>query len=56
MSVEIQTRCAHCGWAIQLTVDNELHYQVQTDGADPLVFEPELDWRTFSEPNIIHSY
>ncbi len=56
LTVEIQTSCAHCGRAIQLSVDNELHYQVQTGGADPLVFEPQLDWGTFTEPNIIHSY
>ena len=56
MTVEIQTRCAHCGQPMQLTVDNELHYQVQTAGADPLVFEPQLNWETFTEPNIIHAY
>jgi hypothetical protein len=25
-------------------------------GAEPLVFEPQVDWETFEAPNIIHDY
>ncbi len=56
LSVEIRTVCAHCGSAMQLVVDSEMHYQVRTAGAGPLVFEPHVDWTRFTDPNIIHAY
>jgi hypothetical protein len=36
-------------------VDSELRYSVEED-AEPLVFEPHINWETFTEPNIIHAY
>ncbi len=56
LSVEIQTVCAHCGAAMRLTVDSDMHYEVQTAGAEPLVLEPHVDWAQFKDPNIIHAY
>ncbi len=41
---------------MRITVDSELWYSVPDDAADPLVFEPHVDWETFHEPNIIHAY
>lgn len=35
---------------------SDLSYRVYNRGASPLLFEPEVDWATFAEPNIIHSY
>ncbi len=56
LTVEIQTACAHCGQPIQIAVDGDMRYRVQTPDAEPLIFEPDLDWATFAEPNIIHAY
>lgn len=33
-----------------------MQYQVASEGAEPLLFEPSVDWATFTEPNIIHAY
>jgi hypothetical protein len=41
---------------MHITVDSELEVRVAEEGAAPLVFEPHIDWDTFSEPNIIHAY
>jgi hypothetical protein len=30
-----------------------MKYQVDPDGADPLVLSPQIDWESFSKPNII---
>jgi hypothetical protein len=56
LTVEIVSSCAHCGEPIRLEVDSELSFRVLEGGPRPLVFEPDIDWSTFSEPNIINAY
>ena len=56
LEVEITTNCAHCGEAIELTVDSGLNYRIEKGGPSPLVFEPEIDWSEFKDPNIIDGY
>jgi hypothetical protein len=41
---------------MHITVDSELRYRVNEEGAEPLVFQPYINWETFTEPNIIHAY
>jgi hypothetical protein len=54
--VEIRSACAHCGEAIELVVDSELNCRIVKGGPSPLVFEPEIDWGQFKDPNIIDGY
>lgn len=56
LSVVIDTACGHCARPLQIVVDSELRYHVTTPEAEPLVFEPHVNWETFTEPNIIHAY
>jgi hypothetical protein len=56
LSVKIDSECAHCGQEIHLTFDSELAWSVQESNADPLVFEPDIDWGHFKGANIIHDY
>jgi hypothetical protein len=56
LSVDISTECAHCGQPLHLAVDSEMRHQVSEVGAAPLVFQPLIDWGTFSEPNIIDAF
>ena len=56
LSVEITTRCAHSQKPMRLIVDSRLTYDVLEGGPDPLVFEPDVDWAVFTDPNIIHRY
>lgn len=53
LRVEIATECAHCHEPMRIRVDSELRYEC--DGA-PMLFEPRVDWSTFTEPNIINRY
>jgi hypothetical protein len=39
-----------------LTIGSDLKHQVGKGSIGPLVFEPEIDWARFVEPNIIHAY
>jgi len=56
ISVEIETCCAHCGQDLHLTLDSELKWRIREQDANPLVFEPEIDWAHFQGTTIIHDY
>ena len=46
----------HCGKALHISVDSELNSQVREKDAEPLIFEPDVDWNTFKGANIINDY
>ena len=56
LEVEIDSACAHCGSPMQLAVDSDLNHRIVKGGPAPLVFEPEIDWSRFKDPNIIDGY
>lgn len=56
LSVEIETACAHCGLPLHLTLDNNLNWRLAESSAQPLVFEPDVDWLHFTGANIIADY
>ncbi len=56
LSVEIETECAHCQKRMRFAVDHELNHSVLEGGPEPLLFEPDVDWDSFSDPNIIDGY
>jgi hypothetical protein len=41
---------------MRIEIDSELKCRVVEEGAEPLMFEPSINWATFQEPNIIHAY
>ena len=41
---------------MRFAIDHELNHSVLEGGSEPLVFEPDIDWDVFSDPNIIHGY
>lgn len=56
LEVEIDTRCAQTGRAMKFVVDSELNHRIVEGGDAPLVFEPDVDWKKFKDPNIIDGY
>ena len=56
ISVEVATKCKHCGQALHLTIDSNMQVSVGESDANPLVFMPNVDWESFTEQNIIDSY
>ena len=56
ISVAITTQCVHCGQPLHVTIDSDLRYQVDELDAEPLVFEPLIDWAAFTEPTIIDAF
>jgi len=56
LSIEIETECGHCARPMRVTFGSDLKHQIIAGSAGLLVFEPEIDWATFTEPNITHAY
>ena len=56
LTVTIETVCAHSGRPMSIILDSEMKFSVLDKGAEPLVFMPQVDWKTFTEPNIIDAY
>ena len=56
LSVEIETSCAHCDKEIRIRLDSDGAWSVKQKEAQILVFEPEVDWTTFTKPNIIDDF
>jgi alkylmercury lyase-like protein len=56
LEVAITTECARSGRPIHLTIDSDLKFSIGDEGARPIVFEPEVNWPAFSEPNLIKTY
>jgi hypothetical protein len=56
LSFVVETECAHCRRALELEIDSELHYRVISEGADPLVFVPMVDFDELEDPSIIDAF
>ena len=41
---------------MRLVVGSDLTYKIFGGSTRPLLFEPEIDWSTFAEPDITHAY
>jgi hypothetical protein len=55
LAVTFQTECAHCARPLRVTVDSALKC-VAEEGADPLVFIPEVNFEKLKAPNIIDDF
>jgi hypothetical protein len=56
ISVEVETRCAHCDQSLHITVDSKMNVSVREPEAAPLVFMPDVDWDHFTQRTIIDAY
>jgi len=56
ISAEIETVCAQSSRPLVITLDSKMKFRIKQKEAKPLVFSPQVDWASFSEPNIIQSF
>jgi len=56
LSIDLESECAHCGKPLHISIDSELNSQVREKDAEPLLFEPDVDWDAFKGANIINDY
>jgi hypothetical protein len=41
---------------MEIELDSRLDYRVRQEGADPVVFVPQVDFETLEDPSIIDSF
>jgi hypothetical protein len=56
ISITIDTVCAHCNHPIKILIDSEMNCEVAHENANPHIFSPQIDWESFSAPNIIQDF
>lgn len=56
LSVKVNSECHHYSTPIVLAVDREMHVQVETPGAAPLVFVPDVALFDVKAPSIIDDF
>lgn len=56
LEADLSTECAHCQATLDFRVTSDLLIEVRTEKAQPLVFAPEIDWTSFTAPNILDAY
>lgn len=56
VTATVETVCAKSGRPLTITISSNMEVEVRNEGAKPLVFFPQFDWKTFAEPNIIDVY
>jgi hypothetical protein len=54
--IEIETSCACCRKPLHVALDGNGTWSVDEPDAAPLVFLPEIDWATFTEPTIVDDF
>ena len=54
--VKIESECDHCGRRLDIVIDSEMKIRSVSADAEPMVFQPDVNWALFDEPNIIHAY
>jgi lactam utilization protein B len=56
ISVTVDTVCTHCDHPITIMIDSEMNVEVAQENASLHIFDPQIDWESFSAPNIIHDF
>jgi len=56
ISVTIDTVCAHCNEPFTITLDSRLNFRISPDDAEPIILSPQVDWESFSDPNILQAF
>jgi hypothetical protein len=56
VTATLETRCAYSGRALTLVISVDGDVDVREEGASPLLFEPEIDWTTFTKAHILDDF
>jgi hypothetical protein len=56
LTVTMASACSWCNRPLRLEVTDALDWRLLDAPESMLVFEPEIDWSTFTGPTIVHDY
>jgi hypothetical protein len=52
----IETQCGHCQKPIKIEIDSDMNHRVATNGAQPVIYAPTLDFDKLDDPSIIDGF
>lgn len=52
----IETECGHCQRPLCLRVDSAMKFEVESEGAAPVIFVPMVNFARLNEPSIIDAF
>lgn len=56
MTVDVTSSCHHCSEPLRLRIDNDMNMEVQTPGASPVVFVPDVVPFDVDGPDIVDDF
>lgn len=56
VTVRVETECAHCGKAMEMEIDSDLHVKPDDEKSEPVIFVPDVDLLNLQEDSIIDSF
>jgi hypothetical protein len=56
VSVSVVSECAHCKRPMRLEIDSDMNCSCEEPGCSPIVFVPEVNFKTLKDPNIIDAF
>jgi hypothetical protein len=56
MSVEVVSECTHCKRPMRMEIDSDMNCSCQDTDCSPIVFVPEVNFKTLKDPNIIDAF
>lgn len=56
VSVDVVSECAHCKRPMRMEIDSDMNCSCQEPDCSPIVFVPEVDFKTLKDPNIIDAF
>jgi len=56
LSIRIDSECAHCGCALALEIDSDLHYRPAPGAEGALIFVPLVDFAKLRARSIIDDF
>jgi len=56
VSVSVVSECAHCKRPIHMEIDSDMNCSCRDSDCSPMVFVPEVDFKTLKDPNIIDAF
>jgi hypothetical protein len=56
MSVSVVSECAHCKRPMHMEIDSDMNCSCQDSDCSPMIFVPDVDFKTLKDPNIIDAF
>jgi hypothetical protein len=56
VSISVISECAHCKRPMHLEIDGDMNWNSPDGDCSPIIFVPDVDFRTLKDPDIIDAF